>query len=93
MYSLIFVVSSWTDALVFTSPLPPSFHLVYSLRLLDLGWNSSCIEFLCLDISGLYLLPWPAHYTSGVFDDQQGMQLMAWSLFIQPTFQDLPNSL
>ena len=39
MYSRIFDVSSWTVALTLTSPRPPSFRLVYSIRVLDLGWN------------------------------------------------------
>ncbi|TKS69215.1 hypothetical protein D9C73_003282 [Collichthys lucidus] len=43
MYSRIFDVSSWTVALRLTSPRPPSFRLVYSLRALDLGWDPPCM--------------------------------------------------
>ena len=39
MYSWILVVSSWIVALTFTHPPPPSFCFVYSLRVLDKGWN------------------------------------------------------
>ena len=39
MYSWVLVVSSWTLTLTLTNPQSPSFRFVYSLRVLDLGWN------------------------------------------------------
>uniref|UniRef100_A0A667XGX7 Pyridoxal-dependent decarboxylase domain-containing protein 1 n=1 Tax=Myripristis murdjan TaxID=586833 RepID=A0A667XGX7_9TELE len=42
-YSLIFAVSSWMLALMLTSPLPPSFRIVCSLKVLDMKLNPPCI--------------------------------------------------
>ncbi|KAI3364019.1 hypothetical protein L3Q82_010781, partial [Scortum barcoo] len=63
--------SSWIVALTLTSPSASLlFRLVYSLRELDLGWNPPCIVRSCLVLSFcLYLLLWPAYYTSGVSDN------------------------
>lgn len=49
-------------------------------------------KLLCLDISDLYLLFWPAYYASGVSDDQQGAGFDCSDLVltIQLTLQDLP---
>jgi len=43
IYSWIFIVLSLIVALTLCCPLPPSFCLVYSLRVLDLGQNPPCI--------------------------------------------------
>lgn len=40
-------VSYWVVVLTLISPWPPSFHLVYSLKVLDLGWNSVRSFLVC----------------------------------------------
>lgn len=54
-----------------------------------------CEELPCLDISGLYLLLWPAHYASGVSDDWQGISVDCSNLVLNIllTSQDLPFSM
>ena len=93
MYPWILVPSSWTVVLKLTSPRPPSFHLVYSIRVLNLEWNPPCIVRSFLVLIPVALL-WPASNTSRAPDDWQGICIDGSDLVlpIQLTFQDLLNS-
>jgi len=75
-----------------TGPQPPSFHLVCYLRI---KLSMHCKELSCLEIHGFYLLLWPGHSASMVYDDWQGVLVdgLDFVLLIQLTLQELPYSL
>lgn len=61
IYWLILSILSWIVAVVFTSPQPPSFHFVYTLRGLDRGCNSPLLA------GSSYLLTWFWSFCSADF--------------------------
>lgn len=82
MYSWVLLVSTWIVALTHQSS-SSLFTVLTQTRI----WGEPsmhCEDFLCHDISGIYLLLRPSYYSSWVSDDWQG-QCVDGSDLISPT--------